>query len=316
VLILLLACEQQSATTTEKASINDSAIRTSDTASTDIDPLSLAAAVDREALRSHIATLESFGSRNIASQTHNDARDMLITTLESYNILVETDEFLVDGIVCTNIIAHVEGTNPSRVWMYSAHYDSTSDQRTTLAPGADDNASAVAALLEATRILSQYQLQDSILFVLTDAEEEGSLGSAHLMQTLAPQNLSIMGAIAPDMIGYWPLGANDAFDILADPASAALAQDMANNADALGVAYKLWVDHFYCYGDDHTNYQEQNIPSISPMDCVEAHNIASSGEHTPHYHQSSDTLETLDLDFTRQVAGVIVATLGGWAGVQ
>jgi len=314
-LFLLLACEQ-SAVNTEKAMRNDSALQTSDTASTAINPLSLAEAVDGEALRSHIATLESFGSRNIASQTHDDARDMLIATLESYNLLVETDEFLVDGIACTNIITYVEGTDSSRIWMYSAHYDSTSDQRTTLAPGADDNASAVAALLEAARILSQYQLQDSILFVLTDAEEEGSLGSAHLMQTLAAQNLPIMGAIAPDMIGYWPLGANDAFDILADPASAALAQDMADNADALGVAHKVWVDHFYCYGDDHTNYQEQNIPSISPMDCVEAHNIASSGEHTPHYHQSSDTLDTLDLDFTRQVAGVIVATLGGWAGVQ
>jgi len=45
------------------------------------------------------------------------------------------------------------------------------------------------------------------------------------------------------------------------------------------------------------------------MDCVEAHNVISSQEDTPHYHRTSDTLDTLHLPMTTKVAGVILATL-------
>ena len=44
------------------------------------------------------------------------------------------------------------------------------------------------------------------------------------------------------------------------------------------------------------------------MDCVEAHNVAASGEETPHYHQTSDTMSSLHMPFTTRVASVIVAT--------
>lgn len=50
------------------------------------------------------------------------------------------------------------------------------------------------------------------------------------------------------------------------------------------------------------------------MDCVEAHNLAESGEKTPHYHQTSDTFDTLYMPFTTQVAGVLVGTLAALAG--
>jgi hypothetical protein len=119
--------------------------------------------------------------------------------------------------------------------------------------------------------------------------------------------------IAPDMIGYWPLGDADAFDILGDPDSEHLARDMADVADALGVAYKLWIDHGHCYGDDHTTYQEAGWPAISPMDCVEAHNIGTSGEDTPHYHRTTDTSDTLYFPFMIRVVQVEVATLATWA---
>jgi hypothetical protein len=102
-------------------------------------------------------------------------------------------------------------------------------------------------------------------------------------------------------------------DILGDDDSEWMVQDMAAMADTLGVANKPWIEHRYCYGDDHTNFQESGFPAISPMDCVEAHNVRSSGEDTPHYHQTTDTIDTLHLGFTTRVAGVVVATLAGWA---
>jgi hypothetical protein len=87
-------------------------------------------------------------------------------------------------------------------------------------------------------------------------------------------------------------------------------------ADQLGVAHKDWVDHWYCYGDDHTHFQEAGFAAIAPMDCVEAHNLQNSDEDTPHYHKTTDTLDTLYLPFTAKVTGVIVASLASWAGLK
>jgi hypothetical protein len=50
------------------------------------------------------------------------------------------------------------------------------------------------------------------------------------------------------------------------------------------------------------------------MDCVEAHNVGESGEDTPHYHQTSDRVDTLYMPFTARVAGVIVATFADLGG--
>lgn len=69
-----------------------------------------------------------------------------------------------------------------------------------------------------------------------------------------------------------------------------------------------WGDHMLCYGDDHTSFQEAGIPAITPMDCVEAHNFAST-EDTPNYHRTTDTFDTLHMGMTRKVASVIVVTL-------
>ena len=49
------------------------------------------------------------------------------------------------------------------------------------------------------------------------------------------------------------------------------------------------------------------------MDCVEAHNVPSSGEELPHYHQTTDSLDTLHMPFTTRVAQVMVATVADWA---
>ncbi len=277
---------------------------------TDADPLDLALEMSEANLTETIQDLEDFTTRHTFTEGSEEARGYLVDRLEGYGYIVEVDEFSVSGHATANLIARKEGAdNPDIVYLFSAHYDSTSSLPETLAPGADDNASAVAAVLEAARILQSHTLRYSVWFVLTGAEEQGSQGSEHMVEWMTTQGVDARGVIAPDMIGYWPLGDGDAMDILGDADSAHLVEIMAATADELGVAYKDWIDHEYCYGDDHTNFQEAGFPAITPMDCVEAHNISSSGETLPHYHQTSDTLSTLHMPFTTRVAGVIVATL-------
>lgn len=100
----------------------------------------------------------------------------------------DDDDTAVDGAGgadAANVIARLDGEDPTRVRIFSAHFASTSDLADTVAPGADDNASGVAAVLEAARILPGARLRDSVWFVATDAEELGSRGSAHKAAWLA-----------------------------------------------------------------------------------------------------------------------------------
>lgn len=314
--LLLLACAPtDSKTPADPGGSGSTTTTTTTTTTTDpSDPHTLAGQVSQDEIGATIQALEDFGSRNVRAEPHDEAMLWLADRFEALGYVVEEDTFEAAGLPATNLIARLDGQDPSTVWIFSAHYDSTSTDREHDAPGADDNASGVAAVLEAARLLRDVPLRHSVWFVLTDAEEEGSLGSAHMADWLSREPVEVRGVIAPDMIGYWPLGDGDAFDILGDTASEPLVLGMAEVADELGVAYKIWIDHDYCYGDDHTMFQEAGIPALSPMDCVEAHNLRTSPEDTPHYHQTSDTLDTLHLPFTASVTGVIVATLARWAG--
>jgi len=288
-----------------------------DTPPATFDPLALAGEVSQPELEATIAALSAMPTRYTLTQGDEQARDYLVGRARALGFEPQLDAFPVAGQTATNIILKQPGTEtPDVVYIFSAHYDSTSATPMTLAPGADDNATGVASVLEAARILSQRSLRNSVWFVFTAAEEQGSLGSQHMTQWLKADGVDVRGVIAPDMIGYWPLGMEDKFDILGDDASKFLVDQMADVATRLGVAHKTWIQHGYCYGDDHTMFQEAGFPAITPMDCVEAHNL-SVGEDTPHYHQTSDLSATLYMPFTTKIAGVIVATLaelGGPAG--
>ncbi|MBI2896429.1 MAG: M20/M25/M40 family metallo-hydrolase [Deltaproteobacteria bacterium] len=274
------------------------------------DPIELAEQVSEDEILATISDLEAFETRETFTSGDDDARDYLVGRLEAYGLPVEEDSFLVTGEEAANVIARKEGSvEPGAIWIFSAHYDSTSAIPRTSAPGADDNASGVAAVLEAARILAPVRTHDSLWFVATAAEEQGSLGSQHMAGWLVEEEVDVRGVIAPDMIAYWPLGDDDSFDILGDEDSEWLVEEMADMADALGVAYKTWIDHGYCYGDDHTRFQEAGFAAITPMDCVEAHNGVGAPETTPHYHQTTDTVDTLYLPFTTRVVQVIVAAL-------
>lgn len=274
------------------------------------DPTVLANAVTEAELSGSIQGLEGLGTRFTMGPGDDNAKDYLVGRFTAMGLTPELDPFQFTSETANNIIVKHPGVeNPEIVWIFAAHYDSISNTPMTDAPGADDNATGVAAVLEAARVLTPHAFKHSIWFVLTAAEEQGSMGSKHMMTWMPSMGLTFKGAIVPDMIGYWPAGDADELDILGDTASQFLVDKMAAVATRLGVAHKTYIQHGFCYGDDHTTFQEAGIPAIAPMDCVEAHNVSGSGEDTPHYHQTSDTFETLHMPKTTKVAGVIVATL-------
>ncbi len=216
-------------------------------------------------------------------------------------------EFDVDGRPHKNVIARYGPAAGERV-VVGAHYDAAGPGM-----GADDNASGVAALLEAARLITAHAFRYSVWFVFSAGEEQGALGSKHLVGWLSAQGYDVRGAIVPDMIGYWPNGGASEFDILGDPSSTSLVGRMADMSTSLGVAHRSWIQHGYCYGDDQTTFQDAGIAAIAVMDCVDAHNVPAAGESTPHYHRTTDTSGTLDLPMTAKVVGVMVATMAALA---
>lgn len=275
-----------------------------------VDPMSLAPQVSQAELTTSIQGLEALQTRHTFGPGDDNAKMYIVDRLATFGLTAELDPFQIANETANNIIVRHPGVEtPNVVYIFSAHYDSTSNTPMVMAPGADDNASGVSAVLEAARLLSKHAFKHSVWFVFTAAEEQGSMGSKHMVQWLRDEGLDVRGAIAPDMIGYWPLGDEDQLDILGDPNSAPLVDHMADVATRLGVGHKKWIEHNFCLGDDHTSFQEAGIPSIAPMDCVEAHNVAGTTEDTPHYHSATDRFATLHMSFTTKVAGVIVTLL-------
>ena len=284
------------------------------------DAAALGASADEARITADISTLAAFGTRHTATDGDDQARDWIAGRFEELGWDVEIDDFDADGVPSANVIARQDGrSSPERIWVFQAHYDSTSEMPLDAAPGADDNASGVAAVLEAARLLAGKATRDSVWLVATGAEEQGSLGSAHLVERGQSEGWDVQGVVAPDMVGYWPGGEDDSVDILGDEDSEWLVDAAADLADRMGLAHRRWVDHTFCFGDDHTNWQEGGFPAISPMDCVEAHNGGPGHdemdpEQIPHYHRSSDTLQTLHMGFTTRVSGWMIATVAELAG--
>jgi len=103
----------------------------------------------------------------------------------------------------TQIMATIRGAD-SRIIALLAHYDSRATDRndgTIFAPGANDNGSGVAALLEIARILSQQQFEATIKLIFTSAHEHGTIGARYLAEKARQENWNLIAVINKDMIG-------------------------------------------------------------------------------------------------------------------
>lgn len=180
----------------------------------------------------------------------------------------------------TNVIGMLPGRDPDlrkEVILIGAHRDHFGEQAGLVFPGADDNASGTAVMLELARMLSQKTTSPkrTILFVSFDGEERGLLGSnlyvsnpaLPLGQTVAMINLDHLGV------------GNGNLTVGMTRLDTTLAQQAANRA--------LLEDKVQIYGffpgGDHVPFYEAGVPTIT---------IVSSGSH-PHFHQTSDTVESI-----------------------
>lgn len=136
------------------------------------------------------------GETRGSNPMHDLARTNIYNDFVAMGLTPTLDPFTMATRTYYNVAAVLPGVGrPDDVYVVGAHYDSVSN-----GPGADDNASGVAGVLEAARVLSQHQFYSTIIFIAFDQEEQGLIGSnAYVDHHLG---LNILGMISLDMIAH------------------------------------------------------------------------------------------------------------------
>jgi Zn-dependent M28 family amino/carboxypeptidase len=149
---------------------------------------------------------ENIGERNYLELPKlNKAADHIENSLRSSGCLVSRQAFTIDGRTYYNVIGEVKGSNPDKkeILIIGAHYDTAVGT-----PGADDNASGIAGLLELARLTEGGPAERTIRFVAFSLEEPPAFGTEAMgsyiyAAQVAREGVKVYGMISLEMIGYF-----------------------------------------------------------------------------------------------------------------
>jgi hypothetical protein len=218
-----------------------------------------------------------------------------------------------------NVVALPKGVEGERLSFIAAHYDSV-----PFCPGADDNASGLAVMLECARVLGT--ARERVGFIAFNAEEDGLLGSKDFVRSGLTELPCALGAVhVLEMVGFRRRGTSDeqalpfpwlparlkAPDFLGLVAKGAtnplidraLASSAAPSLRVLGA--KTWGPLYRLFPDlarsDHFPFWSAGLAALLWTDTGNFRN--------PNYHRPSDTPDTLDYEFMRDVAQLVCALI-------
>jgi len=264
-------------------------------------------AVSADRLESDIQTLARFGTRHTMSDTTSStrgigaARHWIKSEFEKISescggcLEVREQRTLVEGDPDTriyedtwvvNVYAVLRGnTHPNRYVIMSGDIDSrASDIRNYEidAPGANDNASGMAGAIEAARVLSQYEFDNSIIFAGLSGEEQGLYGGRHMAEMATKEGWEIIGVLNNDMIGNIEgvdgVIDNRSFRIFSEPYSSQATER------------ELQMKRFYGGENDGISRQlaryifestQTYMPEMNPMLIYRLDRFGRGGHHRP-----------------------------------
>jgi Peptidase family M28 len=300
--------------------------------------------IDAAQLKRTIGDLVGFGTRHVASATDSKergtgaARTYLEARLRSFipqsggRLSVARETFkrmnrrIGGEVQVVNIVATLRGTaDPERVYVVGGHYDSrNSDGRDGEhdAPGANDDGSGTAAVVELCRIMSRREFAATIKFVCYDGEEVGLVGSTAHARALAADDVAVDGMITNDIVGN-TLGVDGVqrkgylrcFSYAAtgnDSTSRSLARAATRAAreHVSGLEVKLiYRGDRYGRGGDHKSFHAEGYPSIRFTEPREDYSRQHQNVTMRDGKAYGDVLEYVDFDYLTNVTAVNVALL-------
>ena len=239
-------------------------------------------------------------SRN-AVHPHNDlAANYIFQTLSRFGLPTYNQNYSASG---RNVFAIQTGSDfPDQEFIICAHYDDMPIQPP--APGADDNASGVAAVLEVARILSQIQTKFTVIYALWDEEEIGSVGSGYYATQAYQAGDSILGVVNLDMLG-WDSNNDGLIDIHTDAIAESI--QLADSIVAWEASYDIGLNPIiYNPGtenSDHSSFWDQGYSAVIFSEAY------WGGDFNPFYHTSNDTIINFNLNYFHRLSKLAVATM-------
>ncbi|HRH45371.1 MAG TPA: M28 family metallopeptidase [Pyrinomonadaceae bacterium] len=312
-----------------------------------------------------IRKLVSFGTRNTLSEQDNPtrgvgaARDWLFAEMNKISadcgncLQVEKQSFvqpkanrIPEPITLTNVVATLKGTtNPERVYVVSGHYDSMCNSPTDAkcdAPGANDDASGTATVLEIARVMSKRKFDATIVFMTVPGEEQGLLGAAYFAEQAKINKMDIEAMFTNDIVGgamkfkkspdrnkvrVFSEGvpsneteqqANTRRSVGGenDSASRQLARYIKEQSDKYLQTFSVWMIYRrdrYGRGGDHIPFVERGFTAVRITEPNEDYTRQHQNIRTENGIEYGDLPEFVDFEYVANVARVNMISLASLA---
>jgi hypothetical protein len=325
-------------------------------------------AISKERIEQHVRTLVGFHTRhNMSEQTHptkgiGAAWNWIKAEMEKSipasqgRLEVKFEEYTTGGkgqripneLKLKNVVATLKGTNPNddRLILISAHLDSRAaldTDNTNFAPGANDDASGVAAILELVRIMSAQKFSATIVFMAVSGEEHGLLGAKHMAAKARQENWNIIAMLNNDMIGNSGssetlLNDNMRVRVFSEGVPAVETEKMSamrkftsgeNDSKARQLARYIkevgerYVEQLnvtlvfrndrFGRGGDHTPFCNQGFTAIRICEFNENYDRTHKIPAVVNGIQEGDLPEYVDYEYVRKNAGINLATIANLA---
>ncbi len=324
--------------------------------------------VSADSLQSYIKQMVAFGTRNTLSNQSNNNRGIgasRIWVLNKFNdfakqsngrltAIIDTTIYKPDGkrvdrpIVLGNVIATLKGTDPNdkRIFLISGHLDNMRTNvmdSTNDAPGANDDGSGSAAVIECARIMSKHNFPATIIFITVSGEEQGLLGAAYMANKMKAANVNIEAVLNNDIMGSNNTSETNIIDntrirVFSEGLSVLDTGRIARNIRQLGLendgkarqlaryvkevgeryvenieVVMVYRNDRFLRGGDHTPYVENGYAAVRFTEMNENYYHQHQDVRKENGIQYGDLTEFMDFEYLRKNTGINLANLANLA---
>ena len=324
--------------------------------------------ISPDSLRSYISTLVAFGTRNTLSTQISANRgigaarnwllgrfnDMAAQSGGRLNAKIDTTSLQPDGkrvdrkLLLGNVMATLKGSDPAdtRIFIISGHLDNMRTSPTDSigdAPGADDDGSGTAAVMECARIMSTHSFPATVIFVAVSGEEQGLLGSSFMSEKAKNENWNIEAVLNNDIMGSNNSNETNVVDntkirVFSEGLPAFETEKNAVNIRNLGLendgkARQLaryvketgerYIDNLqvvlvyrndrFLRGGDHTPYVQRGFAAVRITEMNENYTRQHQNIRTENGIQYGDLTEHIDFEYLRKNTGLNLCNLANLA---
>ncbi len=256
-------------------------------------------------LNETVKSLQDFGSRYYKSNSGVKAAEWIKSrfTELAHGRSDITVELFKHRFIQPSVIARIQGKGPKadEIVVVGGHLDSINRNNQNRAPGADDDASGVATVIEAFRVLSEsgFQPERTLEFMGYAGEELGLLGSQDIAESYSKQGKKVAAVLQFDMTGF--PGSGQVIHLITDHVNKDLTDFTKKLIDAYAkVPWKTTECGYAC--SDHASWTDAGYPSVFPFE-------AAFDDDNKAIHSERDTIEKIDFGFATHYAKVAVGFL-------